>query len=266
MKLFQSLSISAGLVLLTLLSGCTPDAPPAPTEVETPSPTPTPDAEVEAETPSPSPTPSPAAQAPATTPVTPAPSPATPQPTSAPQPADTSANINILRCETTMVRVNDPTAPLNVRSQPQVAEGNIVGQLDDGTWVMVEDEQDGWWKISDPETGWISKNLTDSGCNQMVARVEFPTNATSVILEDILIGTGSHQYRLDALGGQTMSLTALNGPLPFVRAPSGEDITDGAGMQGETTWSGELPIAGDYVLEYPSNFQGYDYRTQVEIR
>lgn len=165
-----------------------------------------------------------------------------------------------------MAKVDDPTAPLNVRSRPEVAEGNIVGQLDDGTFVSVVGESDGWWEISDPESGWISKNLTDSSCNQMEARVTFPPNSVSVTLSDRLIGGGTHRYRLNALEGQTMTLRTNEPPLPLVRSPNGSEITDGAGMGNPTTWSGELPATGEYVLEYPSNFRGYDYQTEVEIR
>ncbi|WP_159783159.1 SH3 domain-containing protein [Sodalinema gerasimenkoae] len=166
-----------------------------------------------------------------------------------------------------MARVNDPTAPLNVRSQPQVAEGNIVGQLDDRVWVTITGEESGWWRISDPEQGWISKNLTDSTCTELVAQLAFPPNATTVRLSDRIVGAGFHEYRLEAVAQQTMTITAVNdSPLPFVRAPNGREITDAASMQGRRSWTGQLPSSGEYILEYNSNFQGFAYETLIEIR
>ena len=283
MKFLQVVPSLLGLVLLSLLGGCgleptttpdgdqsqvdspTPESPdPTPTPAVglngtgTPSPDPTPE-------PTPSPTPTPA---PAPTP-TPSPTPApTPSPTPAPTPGTPqAAQVEMLRCNTTMARVDDPTAPLNVRSQPQVAEGNIVGQLDDRAWVTVVGEESGWWRISNPESGWISKNLTDSSCNEMVAQLSFPANATRVRISDRIVGAGFHEYRLEAIAQQTMTITALNdSPLPFVRAPNGREITDAASMQGRSSWTGELPATGEYILEYNSNFQGFEYETLIEIR
>ncbi|OAB57734.1 hypothetical protein AY600_05930 [Phormidium willei BDU 130791] len=166
-----------------------------------------------------------------------------------------------------MARVDDPNAPLNVRSQPEVTQGNVVGQLNDRAWVTIAGEDSGWWRISDPEPGWIAKSLTDSSCNELVAQLQFPAGATAVRLSDRLVGTGFHEYRLEARAQQTMTLTAMgDSPLPFVRAPNGREITEAASMRGRSTWRGELPSSGEYILEYNSNFQGFEYETEIEIR
>ena len=210
MKFLQVMPLLLGFVLLSLLGGCglepttTPDGDQS--QVESPM----------TEPPEPTPTPAVGSNGTATPTPTPAPTPQ-PSPTATPTPEmPLAAQVEVLRCETTMARVNDPTAPLNVRSQPEVAEGNIVGQLDDRVWVTVIGQESGWWRISDPESGWISQNLTDSSCNEMVARVEFPANATRVRLSDRIVGAGFHEYRLEAAAQQMMTITALNdSPLPF---------------------------------------------------
>lgn len=177
------------------------------------------------------------------------------------------AQVEVRRCDTTMARVDDPRAPLNVRSQPEVTDDNVVGQLDDRAWVTITGEDSGWWRISDPQSGWIAKNLTDSSCNELVAQLGFPAGATAVRLSDRIVGAGFHEYRLEAMAQQTMTLTAIDdSPLPFVRAPNGREITDAASMQGRSTWRGELPSSGEYILEYNSNFQGFEYETEIEIR
>ncbi|MBP0006773.1 MAG: SH3 domain-containing protein [Cyanobacteria bacterium SBC] len=277
MKFSQSLASIVALSVLWGLSSCrnpsettvsdpTPSPIPSetavpdvtvPTETPTAAPTATPTA-----APTATPTPEPVEQSPATIPTTP-----TPEPTATPEPAEPeAAAVRVVSCLTTMARVDDPDAPLNVRSTPQVADGNIIGQLDNGVFVSIEGEEGDWWKISDPVPGWIFQNLTDSGCNEKVARVEFATNTASATLRDRFIGAGIHQYYLDAFEGQTMTLTATEGPLPLVMSPTGKELTGGAGMQNQLTWSGQLPQNGEYTLEFPSNFRGYEYTTTVEIQ
>ncbi|WP_158413234.1 SH3 domain-containing protein [Baaleninema simplex] len=269
MKFPRFTSPAIALIFLFTLSSCTtssdpsatvtpspttlPTATPDPTPTATPEPTPTATPE-----PTPTATPEPLSQAPASAPTPP------PEPTPAPTPQP--AAVRLVSCTTTMARVSDPGAPLNVRSAPEVAEGNIVGTLDNGTFVSVESDEGSWWKISDPVAGWIYKDLTESGCNQKVARVQFPVNATAITLGDRFIGTGTHQYYLEAAAGQTTTLTALEGPLPFFYSPNGTELTDAAGMRGESTWRGRLPESGDYTLEFPSNYKGYEYEVKVEIQ
>lgn len=60
--------------------------------------------------------------------------------------------------------VSDPQPPLNVRSTPIVQQDNRVGVIENGVEVTIVAEQDGWFQLSQPVPGWISKNLTKTDC------------------------------------------------------------------------------------------------------
>lgn len=249
-------------------SGQSPEpSEPVATETPTPSPTPTPAAQAPQNAPA---TPSPEPEEPEETPVRPSPSPTpSPEPEPEPQPeTEPRPTVELQQCQTTMAVVNDPNPPLNVRSQPEVTENNIVGQLDNGRYVSVETEEAGWFKISNPVEGWIAKNRTKNGCNQKMARINFPRGQTSVTIDGELIGTGSHQYLLNAASGQTMTITSQEGALPLVFSPSdrNQSLNGQARARDRSQWRQSLPASGDYILELDSNFRGYEYTFTVEVK
>ena len=169
-----------------------------------------------------------------------------------------------------MAKTADPNPPTNVRSSPEVKPNNIVGKLENGTWVSVKTEKNGWFEITDPVEGWISKKVTESSCNQKRLRISFPGNSSSVTISDRFIGTGSHEYLLRANQGQTMTVIVNKGSLPFIFAPGDgnrqKDLTGGGDNSGKKSWSGKLPATGDYILDLESNFKGYDYSFKVEVK
>lgn len=61
--------------------------------------------------------------------------------------------------------VTDPNPPLNVRSSPVVAPGNIVGTLKNGVELTVINENQSWLQVSAPIRGWIYEPLTVTVCN-----------------------------------------------------------------------------------------------------
>ena len=61
--------------------------------------------------------------------------------------------------------VTDPNPPLNVRSSPVVAPGNIVGSLKNGVELTVINESQSWLQVSAPIRGWIYEPLTVTVCN-----------------------------------------------------------------------------------------------------
>lgn len=163
-----------------------------------------------------------------------------------------------------MARVDDPEPPLNVRSSPTTTAPNVVGQVPNGTYLTVTQDQDGWLQVTDPVAGWVAKSRTQSGCNEKVERVSFGAGNTSAEISDRFIGTGFHQYQLNAAAGQTLTLSRQSGPLPVVLKPNGQllaEIPDD-----RDRWSGTLPISGDYVLQLDSNYKGYAYSFVVEIK
>lgn len=195
-----------------------------------------------------------------------------PQPTATPPvkefPTTSKANtadIKILSCKITMAQVNDPDGSLNVRSQPDTTANNIVGKLDNGTMVTIESQANGWFQITNPISGWISQNRTDSSCNQKVAQINFAPGAVSFDLRDRILGSGSHRYTFVASPGQRLTLTAREGPLPIVLTPEGTELNAEATSNGASTWTGQLTTPGEYTLDFPSNFRGFTYETSVEI-
>ncbi len=187
-------------------------------------------------------------------------------PTRPPTAQKQAAIRQIERCQVTMARVNDPSSPLNVRSAPTTTGSDVVGSLENGTFMTVDSEKDGWLKISQPMQGWVAGNRTDKGCNEKRERVQFGTGQTSIEIGDRFIGSGVHHYQFTASKGQQLSLIRTNGPFPTLYAPDGKPLVIGVEDENRTQWSGVLPATGNYTVELDSNYRGYDYRFQVEIQ
>src|SRR6476646_2889327 len=113
-----------------------------------------------------------------TTPATPSPSSAATPPATA-QPLNSSAATNaqgrepavqVENCVVTQAIAADPNPPLNIRSGPAVQTDNIVGTLNNGTWLSVVAEREGWFQVKALDgkeiTGWVAKNRTESNCNE----------------------------------------------------------------------------------------------------
>ncbi len=173
-------------------------------------------------------------------------------------------------CKITQAIVADPNPPLNVRSSPQVANGNIVGQLNNGTFVSVAEEKNGWLRITDPVPGWVAKNRTESSCSQVSKRITFAPQGDSAIVRGRIIGGGSHSYILRANKGQTMTVTVQKGALPFIFPPNDpyrrNDLSGGGHYSGKTSWTGKLPATGDYTLTLDSNYKGFEYEFLVRVK
>ncbi len=223
-----------------------------------------------------SPTPAqPSVGASSTTPSTPisasqqVPPPASPADTTSGNPAAPPASPKpavreVQSCVVKMATVNDPNPPLNVRSNPTTSS-KVVGKLENGAFLSVAEEQDGWFRITDPVTGWVAKSRTSSGCSQKTERVRFGTGEDSIQIRDRFIGTGTHSYLFNAQQGQIFTITSQNGPLPEVLQPDGKSLLPGPDDQ-RTQWSGRLPVSGDYRVQLDSNYKGYQYTFTVAIK
>lgn len=184
---------------------------------------------------------------------------------SRPSNASSSETHTVEVCETRMAIVADPEPPLNVRSTPSIQTGQVVGQLQNGTMVMIEAEQNGWYKISSPQTGWIAKQRTENRCNEKVERIQFESQSQSSLIQDRFIGTGNHSYKFQAEKGQVMTITRLSGPFPSVAAPDGTFLRS-LSDDNQPNWSQTLPQTGTYSIQLDSNYKGYPYRFRVEIQ
>ncbi|MEB3295367.1 MAG: SH3 domain-containing protein [Synechococcales bacterium] len=244
----------AGFVSLVWLTGCSTATAPLPQstpasleESQKTAPSITPSA---TDPTNPSPTATPAAS-PDASKLSPAASPAT-------------ADRTVESCKVTMAKVEDPNPPANVRSQPDSKADNVVGTVKNGTFVTVEQMQEGWFRISTPVKGWIAKNITLSGCNQKTEQVRWTSGRTNFSIADQFIGTGSHVYRLQLTSGQTLTITGRKGPLPAIVAPDGVFL---ANMDDEKkSWVGAISKAGEYRIMLDSNFKGYKYNFEVEVK
>ena len=253
----------------------TPEASPTPTPEPTPeaSPTPTPKPTPEATpepTPEASPTPTPEPTPEASPTPTPAPEP-TPEPIANPvEPVAIKPEV----CQVTQGIISDANPPTNVRSSPEVKEGNVVATLDNGSFVSIQKRENGWFQIrhdgSEPIEGWISQNLTKTSCSQKVQRLQFPAGAVAIRIGDRFFGTGMHKYLLNANANQVMTIISQEGPLPRVFPPNDpnqqRELTGGAATQNKQRVQFELPATGDYTLEYSSNFRGYEYETIIQVK
>ncbi|MGF1494846.1 MAG: SH3 domain-containing protein [Microcoleaceae cyanobacterium] len=220
-------------------------------------------------------------QPPAPSITTPSPTPSTPPPPSPQPPVTTSPkppsptppkNPVVIRpmtegCSISMAIVNDPEPPLNVRSSPEVVDGNIVGQLENQTFISIDQEQNGWLKINSPVAGWVSKSRTQSTCADMEKPIQFHPGGNSAVVKGQIIGGGSHRYTLEAVAGQTMIVESYQPVFPRIVAPDGQSLTSPAERSGQSSeWTGKLPMTGEYILELDSNFRGYEYEFLVEVK
>jgi len=168
-------------------------------------------------------------------------------------------------CRISMAVVDDPEPPLNVRSSPEVQDGNIVGQLDNDTFISVVNEDQGWLQISSPVEGWVAKNRTNSSCANVETPINFLQGGSSAIIRGEIIGGGSHRYTLNAGSGQTLTVESRQQVFPRIVTPDGELLAGDPYTENLTEWTGELPQTGEYTLELDSNFRGYEYEFLVKV-
>lgn len=196
---------------------------------------------------------------------------ASPSPVAAPQSPQSSPTVKkdsrtVEKCVIRMVKVNDPESPLNVRSTPNAdSKDNIVGQLKNGTFVDVQAEENGWFKISGATPGWIAKSRTDHSCNEKTERIDMGQG--SIEIRDRFIGGGSHSYRFRFDKGQRITVTSSTergSVFPVILAPSGTAVVGSPDQP--SPWTGELPETGDYTFQLESNFKGYEYTFSVDAR
>ncbi|NEN91883.1 MAG: SH3 domain-containing protein [Okeania sp. SIO3H1] len=170
-------------------------------------------------------------------------------------------------CKISMAIVDDPKPPLNVRSSPEVREGNKVAQLNNNTFVSVADEKSGWLQITEPVIGWVAKNRTRSTCQRVDKTITFSPESDTAIVRGEMIGTGNHNYRVRMIQGQTMTIKNFGDVFPAIISPDGQLMAREPNIKGnENEWTDTVPISGVYTLELDSNFRGFEYEFLVEIK
>jgi uncharacterized protein YgiM (DUF1202 family) len=172
-------------------------------------------------------------------------------------------------CKVTQAIVADPNPPLNVRSSPDTEANNVVGTLENGQFVTVIQEQEGWLELTVPVKGWVAKDRTHTSCNQKQQRL-LVSAGEQIVIRDRFIGSGSHRYLLSATVGQRLSIAAQgNSLLPAVFAPTDDqqqvDLVGGERNGEQKNWSGEITTTGDYLLRFDSHFRGYTYEISIKL-
>ena len=98
----------------------------------------------------------------------------------------------------------------------------------------------------------------------IIKRVRFPRGRTTAVIKDTVRLCTSHEYRVRARGGQTMTVHLATGSRTSFTlwTPTG-DTPEGA--DGSKDWSGELPETGDYTINIGTDANAA-YTLEVTIR
>ncbi|MGL5509443.1 MAG: SH3 domain-containing protein, partial [Microcoleaceae cyanobacterium] len=95
-------------------------------------------------------------------------------------------------CEINTVKVKDPNPPLNIRSAPNTTSSEVLAKADNGQYLSVKGEQNGWLKIAynygEPIEGWVAKNRTESSCNLKEQHITLPSAGGNINISDRIIG------------------------------------------------------------------------------
>ncbi len=144
--------------------------------------------------------PSPVPMAPANIPNSPSPSPTNVETTPSNN-VTAEAKIDAPQfCEINQAIVADPDPPLNIRNQPNAATGLVIATVDNGRFLGVKDEKDGWLQVTyqtgeEELSGWVAKNRTETNCNYKKQQITFPGGERSVRFAMIAISAAcSHEY------------------------------------------------------------------------
>jgi len=168
-------------------------------------------------------------------------------------------------CAVKMAIVSDPESPLNVRSSPDSQGNNVVGTLDNDAFVTITTEQGGWFQIDTPLTGWIAKNRTRYSCALVDEAIELSPTQNQVMVKGEIIGSGSHQYRINLTEGQTLSLENDGKVFPRVLAPNAQSLNEEVAGTDMKKWSTSVPNTGEYILQLDSNYRGFFYQFSLTI-
>jgi hypothetical protein len=95
-------------------------------------------------------------------------------------------------------------------------------------------------------------------------QIRFPRGRTTAVIKDTVRLCTSHEYRLRARAGQTMTVHLATGSKTSftLHTPTG-DTPEGA--DGSKDWSGELPETGDYTINIGTDATAA-YTLEVTIR
>ena len=190
------------------------------------------------------------------------------QPRSVPTlPASTNQLVTLERCVVKMVQATDPNPPLSIRDQPSPT-ATVIGEVANAQFLDVVNQQGDWFAVTSPTQGWVPKGLTNYSCNTKLAKIQAIPNGQSAGVLGRFIGTGTHVYKLSLEKGQELTITGRSGSgqMPTLMSPSQAVLFAGPKTGEADLWSGKLGETGEYQLVLDSNFQGYSYAFNLDVK
>jgi hypothetical protein len=101
-------------------------------------------------------------------------------------------------------------------------------------------------------------------------RIKFPRGRTSTVVSNAVLREDVDRYLVGARAGQRMKveISSVEGNAAFqIHRPDNQGMLPGAAWDDDaTSWNGELPETGDYVIEVAPTRGNATYRLKVEIR
>ena len=168
-------------------------------------------------------------------------------------------------CAVKMAIVVGPESPLNVRSSPDTQTSTVVGELENNVFVTITEDQDGWFQIDTPLTGWIAKNRTEYSCAVVDEAIDLNSTQNQALIKGKIIGGGTHQYRLLLTAGQTLKIDNELQVFPRVLDPSDQSLNEEIASTEIKRWSTTVAATGEYILQLDSNFRGFSYQFLVTV-
>jgi hypothetical protein len=182
-------------------------------------------------------------------------------------PASANQSVTLERCLVNMVQANDPNPPLSIRAEPS-PQATVLAEVENNQFLEVVGQRGDWFAVTNPTQGWVPKALTNHSCNLKLAKIQtIPKNQSASVLGRF-IGTGTHTYKLSLQKGQELSITGRsgNGLMPSLISPTKAVLFAGPENGGPDFWSGKLAETGEYQLVLESNFQGYGYAFNLDVK
>jgi hypothetical protein len=101
-------------------------------------------------------------------------------------------------------------------------------------------------------------------------KLRFPRGATSTVVKGSVVRGDRDRYLVGAKAGQHMAvrISSLENNAVFqIFSPGSKETLQGAGeMDDATTWEGDLPASGDYVIAVGGTRGNASYRLEVSVK
>ncbi len=182
-------------------------------------------------------------------------------------PASTNQLVSLERCVVKMAQATDPNPPLSIRDQPSPT-ATIIAEVNNDQFLDIAGQQGEWFAVTSPTQGWVPKGLTSYSCNTKLAKIQTIPKDQSAGILGRFIGPGTHVYKLSLEKGQELTITGRsgNGQMPTLMSPSEKVLFSGPESSESDLWSGKLRETGEYQLVLDSNFQGYGYAFNLDVK